>query len=120
MCREAFILTPGEEVAPQGWQRCRVRPVVPHRGKWPRAQGDSAQGPFQLCRAAERCKHHPLCLKRGEEEEGRTTPGLLFFWLNSFLNQKLGKAVEDWNVPFAVKWGKFCHVEGSAQNHSAH
>lgn len=114
MCREAFILTPGEEVAPQGWQRCRVRPVVPHRGKWPRAQGDSAQGPFQLCRAAERCKHHPLCLNGGEEEEGRTTPGLLFFWLNSFLNQKLGKAVEDWNVPFAVKWGKFCHVEGSA------
>lgn len=84
----------------------------------PRAQGDNAQGPFQLCSAAEQCKHHPLYLKRGDEEEGRTTPGLPFFGLNSFLSQKLDVIVEDWSVHFAVKWGKFCHVEGSAQNPS--
>lgn len=42
------------------------------------------------------------------------------FWLNSILNQKLSKTLEDWDVYFAVKWGNFCNVEGSAQNHSEH
>lgn len=98
-------------MAPKNWPCCWVRPVVPHGGQCP---GDNAQGPFQLCSAAEQCKHHPLYLKRGDEEEGGTTPSLPFFGLNSFLSQKLDITVEDWNVHFAVKWGKFCHVEGSA------
>lgn len=68
-----MVTWPGEEVAPKGWQG---------EASGPGHRVTMLRGHFSLfSRAAGQCKHHPFCLKRGDKEEGRTTPGLPFLFV---------------------------------------
>lgn len=92
----------------------------------------SVKGPWQLhkahcLRSGVRDVLSAVCCKRRlpsalsgvlKRKEGLNQ--FCLFWLNSILNQKLSKTLEDWDVHFAVKWAEFCNVEGSAQNCSEH